>query len=139
MIVGGDLGERFLAIQYAFEHGESARQVESIKDMGRFGNRGHLQPTQTSVAIAEDGDPAALMALLDKSMSNSTTGVGLRNAVTIGHSELRHFIQDGAGERSLDLLRRHGAAAHRARMVQIFERVSQLAVTQSTLRHAINE
>ena len=58
------------------------------------------------------------------------SNVGLRNAVTIGHSELRHFIQDRAGERSLRLLRRHRATPHRAandRFVSRHRRLHQAA------------
>ena len=40
--------------------------------------------------------------------------VTLIDAVTVGHSELRHSVQNRARERSLRLLRRHRATAHRA-------------------------
>ncbi len=60
--------------------------------------------------------------------------VGLRNAVTIGHPELRHFIQDHAGERSSCPLRQHRAAAHRAandRFVSRHGRLHQAAFSVS--------
>jgi len=58
------------------------------------------------------------------------SNVGLRNAVTIGHSEMSHSVQDRTRKRSLRLLRWHRAAAHRAandRFVSRHRRLHQAA------------
>ncbi len=54
----------------------------------------------------------------------------LRDAVTIGHPEMSHLVQDRAPKRSFRLLRRHRATPHRAannRFVSRYRRLHQAA------------